>query len=243
MIAFNKLSSSEALATAVALAAASVSPLAFDYSASGAMSLHTLGIEAILPALAVWIIVIAVAPLMGWRRLASAGQLAVIAGILGTAGLEAVRIIGFRFFQTMPGSMPMLMGVLLTNRFMDGPNWLSNLLGWGDHFWNGIGFAFIYMAVIGRQRWWAGVIYAFAIATVFMTGPVMNITGAGAFGQAFAPVKFPLTVYLAHLAFGLAVGWTAQRAASTPNNLLTDALGWPSRSPGGRARPPDTPSH
>lgn len=225
MVKLHIMSSGEALTTLVALAAASVSPLAFDWSATGAATLHTLGVQAILPAFVVWCLLIGIAPSLRWKRIAAAGLLAIVAGVLGTAVMEVVRATGFRLFNAMPGSMPMLIGVLLTDRFMDGPNWLSNLLGWGDHLWNGIGFAFIYFAVLGRQRWWVGALYALVIATIFMLGPVMNIIGAGTFGQDFAPVKFPLTVYLAHLVYGIAVGWVGQRAAATPLGIFHDAFG------------------
>lgn len=239
MIKLHNLTFGEALATAIALLAASVSPLAFDYAATGATTLHILGIQAILPALLVWItLIFFVAPLMGWQRLVSAGRLAIVGGLLGVVVMEVVRVTGFRVFHAMPGSLPMLIGVLLTDRFMDGPNGLSNLLGWADHFWNGIGFAFIYFAVFGRQRWWLGGVYALVIGTIFMLGPVMNIIGAGAFGQDFAPVKFPLTVYGAHLVYGLALGWIGQRAASTPNNLFSDAFGWPRQPDGVSTHPP-----
>lgn len=227
MIKLHDLSLGETLATVIALMAASVSPLAFDYAATGATTLHVLGTWAVLPALLVWLALVAFAPVMGWKRLASAGRLALIGGLLAVAAMEVVRITGFRVFHSMPGSLPMLIGVLLTDRFMEGPNWLSNVLGWGVHLWNGVGFAFIYFAVFGRQRWWVGGIYALVIGTIFMMGPVMNIIGAGAFGQDFAPVKFPLTVYGAHLVYGLVLGWIGQRASSTPDNLSSAVLGWP----------------
>lgn len=235
MLKLCRVSMPEALSTLVALAAAAVSPLAFTWSATGDVSFHALGLDAIIPAVAVWAIIAVGAHLGGWQRLAAVSRLAIIAGVLGTAGLEVVRTIGFRFFQTMPGSMPMLMGVLLTDRIMEGPNWFSNLIGWLDHFWNGIGFAFIFLAVFGRQRWWAGVIYALGIGTIFMLSPVMDITGAGDFGQAYAPVKFPLTVYLAHIAFGAAVGFVAQHATATPAHLLGDFVGWPQKN--GQTKP------
>ncbi len=225
MFNFRNISLGEATATALALLAASVSPLAFDWAATGAVSMHTLGIEAIVPAVIVWAVLILAAPALGWRRLATAGKLAVVGGILAVIGLETVRIIGFRVFQAMPGSMPMLMGVLLTDRFMDGPNVWSNVAGWADHFWNGIGFVFIFYAVFGRQRWWVGTLYGLAIATVFMSGPVMNLIGAGHFGQEFAPVKFPLTVYLAHIAFGSLLGWVGQHSKSTPDDLFHTLFG------------------
>ncbi|MDE2343691.1 MAG: hypothetical protein KGL63_09940 [Betaproteobacteria bacterium] len=227
MFKFHSLSLGEALASAVALIAASVSPLAFTYAATGATTMSVLAPRLILPAFLVWIALVLLAPWMGWRRLASAGRLALVGGVLGVIVMEVVRIIGFRVFHGMPGSLPMLIGVLITNRFMEGPDWLSNLLGWGDHFWNGIGFVFIYYAVFGRQRWWVGMVYALAIATVFMLSPVMNLLGVGVFGHEFAPVKFPMTVYLAHLVYGVVLGWVGQRAASTPNNLLSDLFGWP----------------
>ena len=222
---FKNISPAETLATSLALAVASVSPLAFDVSATGSVTLHELGQIAILPAVAIWLLLVASASAMKWRRLAGAGLLAIGAGILGTAAMEVVRITGFRVFDAMPGSMPMLIGVLLTDRFMEGPDLWSNLLGWGDHFWNGIGVAFIYVVLFGRMRWWVGVIYAFLIATVFMMGPVMNIIGAGHFGQEFAPVKFPLTVYGAHIAYGAVIGWLVQRSALAQGHLLCDLFG------------------
>lgn len=220
-----KLSVGELTATVLALVAASVSPLAFAWSAGSSISFHQLGEVAILPALAVWVLVLAAAAGLGWRRLAAASLLAVLAGTLATAALEVVRIIGFRLFDTMPGSMPMLMGVQLTDRFMQGPGIGSNLAGWGDHVWNGISFAFIYIALFGRMRWWLGAAYGLVIATIFMTGPVMTMMGAGAFGQNFAPIKFPFTVYLAHIAFGSALGYVVQQSARAPNHLLRDAFG------------------
>ncbi|MDA3919423.1 MAG: hypothetical protein PF501_01880 [Salinisphaera sp.] len=58
-----------------------------------------------------------------------------------------------------------------------------------------------------------------------MTGPVMTMMGAGVFGQDFAPIKFPFTVYLAHIAFGSVVGYVVQQSAHVPNHLLRDAFG------------------
>lgn len=222
---FARMSPGQLFATVLALAAASVSPLAFTISATGIITMHRLGEIAILPALAAWVLLVALAFAMRWHRLANAGLLAVLAGVLGTLAMEVVRSIAFRVFEAMPGSLPMLIGVQLTDQFMVGPDLWSNLMGWGDHVWNGIGFAFIYIAVFGRQRWWAGVLYALIIATVFMLSPVMDILGAGAFGQQFAPLKFPLAVYLAHLAYGLMLGWLVQRSIRSPGHLLGDALG------------------
>lgn len=222
---FKYVKPGEAALTLVALAAASVSPLAFTLSATGAITMHRLGVIAIAPAVALWVAIIVLAALLGWKRMAWSGGIALLAGVLGTFTMEVIRVIGFREFQAMPGSMPMLIGVQLTDRFMDGPNLMSNIVGWADHAWNGIGFAFIYVILFGRMRWWVGTIYALGIATVFMLSPVMSIIGAGDFGQDFAPVLFPVTVYLAHMAYGSTVGWVVQRSSHAPGHLLHDMFG------------------
>ncbi len=43
-----------------------------------------------------------------------------LAGLLATFGLEAFRATSFHVFEGMPGDLPRLMGVLLTDRFMLG---------------------------------------------------------------------------------------------------------------------------
>lgn len=222
---FNRMSVGETLATVLALIAAAVSPLAFSVSASGLISMHRLGVIAILPALLLWVGIAILAVFMSWQRLARSALLAIFAGILAAVALEVVRIIGFRVFGAMPGSMPMLMGVQLADRFMDGPNLWSNLLGWGDHAWNGIGFAFVYIIILGRMRWWVAVLYAWLIATTFMLSPVMNLLGVGVFGYAFAPIKFPLTVYLAHTAFGATLGGLVQWSRLAPRHIAWDLFG------------------
>lgn len=221
MVEDRRLSIGAVITLTLAMAASSVSELAFVVSASGVMSLHYLAEVAILPAVIVWLLAFAVSGMVGWSELTGAFRIAVIAGILGTIALEVVRIVGFREFGAMPGSMPELLGVQITNTFMQGPSLYSNLVGWGDHILvNGSGFAFIYIAFFGRQRWFAGVLYALVIATIFMISPATTATGAGMFGQNFAPIGFPLTVYLAHIAFGSTLGLITAYARGTPDRSL-----------------------
>lgn len=203
----------ELLATLFVLAAASVSPLIFVAASGGYASMPFLAIWGLLPALAVWVVIGVAARFMGWNRLMLGIRSGVLAGIVGTVALEIVRIIGFRVFNAMPGSMPELIGVLLTNRFMLGPDLYSNVLGWADHFLNGIGFATIFVLVFGRTRVWAAIPYALVIATIFMLSPATTSTGIGYFGVDFGP-GFAVTVYLAHIAFALAFGNVIARSAA-----------------------------
>ncbi|HYW92827.1 MAG TPA: hypothetical protein VFA95_10325 [Gammaproteobacteria bacterium] len=214
----------ELLATLFVLAAASVSPLIFVASAAGYSTMHALGLHALIPALAVWCLIALTARAAGWERLWRGLRAGFWAGIAGTISLEIVRIIGFRLFDAMPGSMPELMGVLLTNHFMQGPSVWSNLIGWGDHFVNGIGFATIFVLVFGRVRAWMAMPYAYVIATIFMASPVVRVMGAGYFGANYDP-GFVVTVLLAHTAYGLAIGNVIARSGARPGLIWTRFLG------------------
>jgi hypothetical protein len=102
--------------------------------------------------------------------------------------------------------MPKLLGVLLLNQFAQGPDALSNIAGWSYHFWNGASFGIIYSILFGRGRKGAGIIYALLIGIGFMASPAVIPLGVGHFGVDFG-IGFPVTVLLAHLAFGTLLGW------------------------------------
>lgn len=197
----------ELVATGIVLAATGVSPLMFVAAAAGFGTMNFYAKYALLPAIGIVIAIAFIAKKRRWERLYRGILIATVAGPLATVGLEVVRIIGFRVFHAMPGSMPELMGVLITNRFLLGPNIWSDLAGWGDHIIiNGISFSLVYVLVFGRPRWWKAVPYAWVIATIFMISPDMTMLGdIGNFGLAMGP-GFAITVYLAHTVFGLILG-------------------------------------
>lgn len=200
----------ELVGTLVVLACASVSPLIFVAASAGFYNMQLLALVLLLPAIVIWLAVAFLAYKLKWGRLRSGLTAGLWAGIAGTVGLEIVRITGFRVFDAMPGSMPELIGVLMTNRFMDGPDILSNLLGWSDHFLNGVGFATIFILIIGASRPWIAIPYALVIATIFMISPATTATGIGYFGVQYG-IGFAITVYLAHIIFGTVFGRVAAR--------------------------------
>lgn len=210
----------ELVATGIVLAATGVSPLMFVGTAAGYGSMNFYAKFALLPAIAVVLIITFLARHYDWERLYRGIIAAAIAGPLATAGLEVVRAIGFNVFHAMPGSMPMLMGVLITDRFMEGPNVWSNIVGWGDHILiNGIGFALVWTLVFGRRRWWLAIPFAWVIATLFMISPDMKMLGdIGLFGLAMGP-GFAVTVYLAHTVFGSILGWLTLRSHAHTSTL------------------------
>lgn len=192
----------------IILALAAVGPNIFPAAQAGYSNLSTLATHVLLPSV-IALVVIALAsrkrePKL-WRAIAWGG----LAGTVATVPLEIVRLTGFHFGY-MPGNLPRLMGVLLLNRFMLGPSIASDIAGWSYHFWNGASFGIIYAILFGTRRRWVGVLYGIAIGIGFMLSPVVTSLGVGRFGLQFS-YGFPVTVLLAHAAFGLALGWLANK--------------------------------
>jgi hypothetical protein len=192
----------------VLLLAASVPPLIFPLAESGRSTMDVLAKFALLPA----IVLIALICGFLYRRddpLAKHIAVGLAAGAVATIALEAVRLPGF-WLGFMPGNLPRLMGVLLLNQFATGPTLASDIAGWAYHFWNGASFGLIYVLLFGTCRRWAGAIYGVFLGLGFMLSPVVSALGVGFLGLEFSK-GFPVTVTLAHAAFGTLLGWLAAR--------------------------------
>lgn len=152
-------------------------------------------------------ITIIAANALGYKDVSRQALNGILAGLIATIGLEIVRATGFRL-GGMPGSMPRLMGVIMLDRFALGPNWASDLTGWAYHFWNGASFGIIFSLLVGQGKLWYGWIFGLLIALGLFMSPVVKSLGIGLFGLQFGSgYEFPLTVILAHLAFGSLLGW------------------------------------
>ncbi len=202
----------------IVMLAASVGPLLFPAAMAGHGSLAEMSTRLLLPSVAV----VAVATIMAFRwRLAFARLLVLggVAGIIATWPLEVIRVAGFHF-NYMPGNLPRLMGVLLLDRFALGPSMASDIAGWAYHFWNGACFAILYVVIFGTARRWQAALYGVAVGVGFMVSPVVTSLGIGKFGLEYS-IGFPITVTLAHLAYGAALGFFAARfAGQHPSPLL-----------------------
>jgi hypothetical protein len=192
----------------VLLGAASVSPLTFPLAESGRSTMDVLAKLALLPSIAV----IGIVWGFVYRRddpLARPIAVGLAAGAVATIALEAIRLPGF-WLGFMPGNLPRLMGVLLLNQFATGPTLASDVAGWAYHFWNGASFGLIYVLVFGTCRRWVGAVYGVLLGFGFMLSPVVSALGVGFLGLEFSK-GFPVTVTLAHAAFGGVLGWLASR--------------------------------
>lgn len=193
-----------ALIIMLLLAAASVSPLIFPLAESGRSTMDVLAQFGLLPAAAILITILGILH-RTHDPLAKLGAVGLAAGAVGTIALEAIRLPGF-WLGFMPGNLPRLMGVLLLNQFASGPTLTSDITGWAYHFWNGACFGLIYVLLFGTCRRWIGAAFGVVIGFGFMLSPVVSSLGVGFLGLEFSK-GFPVTVTLAHAAFGAALGW------------------------------------
>lgn len=196
---------------------AAVGPNSFVVAEAGYGSFSEIAIKFLLPSIVLIIIIIGLLGIFT-KSLARQSLNGLFAGIIATIGLEIIREAGFRMGM-MPGDLPKLMGVLLLNRFALGPDRASNLAGWSYHFYNGAAFGMIYSLLVGKGKVWIGMVYGFLIGVAFMISPVTRSLGIGPFGTEFKHgYEFALTVTLAHVSYGLLLGWlVAKRNSGKPN--------------------------
>ncbi|MGC8530084.1 MAG: hypothetical protein ACP5OP_07815 [Leptospirillia bacterium] len=190
------------------LLASGAPPILFPISQAGYASMADLGIRVLIPAVLLFFLLVFWAYLRGMKPLLNRVQAGAAAGLLATGGLEVVRGVSFHF-GGMPGNLPQLLGVLLTGRIMEGPDLMTDLAGWGYHFWNGLCFGIIYTLVLGRKKAWIGVLYGVVIGLIFLASPAVSGLGIGFMGVDMP--SMPVTVVLAHLVFGSILGILSRR--------------------------------
>jgi hypothetical protein len=129
----------------------------------------------------------------------------------------------------MPGDLPRLLGVLLTDRFMLGPSALSDVLGYTYHFWNGASFGLVFAVLFGRASWRWTSIYGLVIGLGFLAGPAVRAMGVGFLGLQMPTMT--VTVVVAHLAYGLLLGLCLSRSIPVAGGLATGDAGDPKTAP------------
>lgn len=193
--------------TIVVLFLAAVSPNLFPYAETGAADLSSLALKYLIPSAALFFIIIGITWFLKYNNLKKQIINGIIAGLVATIALEIVREIGYRL-GGMPGDLPKLMGVLLLNRFADGPDTWSNIAGWAYHFWNGACFGIIFTLLFGSPKIAWGIVYGLVLGIIFMVSPVTRSLGIGAFGLQFNDgYQFLITVTIAHVAYGALLGF------------------------------------
>ncbi|GFN41010.1 MAG: hypothetical protein IH813_05220 [Thaumarchaeota archaeon] len=161
------------------------------------------------------------------------------AGAVASFALEAIRIPGYMFAKWLPmDSMISIPGLFLTEKitalsevkqtimqsgvamnlyhapldaFMAGALW---------HFWNGATFGIVYALVIGKGKWWYGMIWAFIIEIGMMLAPYL-IMMKGPFGiEHMDGYNLFVITLIAHLAFGAVLGILVQKWKKGSTSIL-----------------------
>jgi hypothetical protein len=203
------------------LTLASVSPLVFPVAESGRSSMDVLAKLALLPTAALLLITVTVLYRVD-DSLARISSVGLAAGAVATLALEAIRLPGF-WLGFMPGNLPRLMGVLLLNQFASGPSLRSDIVGWAYHSWNGASFGLIYVLLFGTCRRWVAAAFGVLLGAGFTFSPVVSALGVGFLGLEFSK-GFPVTVTLAHAAFGSVLGWLASEWLGFGESPLLSAI-------------------
>ena len=216
----------EVILSGAVLLLAGLGPNLFPVAQAGIAKLSHLAWIILLPSILMLIATVMFATWRGHERLTNRVVAGAGIGLVATLGLEVVRATSFRL-GGMPGDMPRLLGVLLTDRFMTGPSLLSDVLGWSYHFWNGICFGVIFTVLLGHRSVLWAVVYGQLIGIGFLASPAVEALGIGFMG--FGMPAMPLTVAAAHLAFGVLLGVLTRRFVREDGWLLhvsTDSERW-----------------
>lgn len=178
----------------------------------------------LLPSIILLAAVGALAANLGFRRLTNRIWTGIWVGFGATAALDVLRLISFRA-GLLPGNMPRMFGVLILDTMAQGPSPLSDIVGSLYHYWVSACFGLTYTLVVGRTRWWGGLIWGLIIEVGMMTTPPMVVAmGTGYFGLAlgkgllngvFLGSLFP------HISYGIALGLLLERYTRHKGSIVS----------------------
>ncbi len=137
---------------------------------------------ALLPSVLLLLVVWAMASLAGYERLTNRIWTGLWVGAVATAALDVPRLLDFKL-NLLSANLPRMFGVLILNTMSTGPTPLSDLVGYVYHYWVSASLGLTYALLIGRTRWWGGLIWGLIIEVGMMTTPPMVIAmDTGYFG-------------------------------------------------------------
>jgi len=210
----------EFIAALIALVCAAVGPNILVVALTPGMpEMHLLAQYALIPSLVVLGVIALVAHGLGWRCLANRLWTGIWVGAVTTGVLDAVRLIGFSM-GLMPGNMPRMFGVLILNTMATGPTVGSDTIGYLYHYWVGACFGLTLTLLLGKVRWWAGLVWALIIEVGMMTTPPMVIAmDTGYFGLKSGPGLFAVSL-IAHIGYGVFLGLLLEKYTAHRGHVL-----------------------
>ncbi len=220
----------EVVLTALALVPAVVGPNVLVVALTPGMpGMPVLVRWALLPSVVLLAVVWALARTRGHDRLTNRIWTGVWVGAAATAALDLFRLQSF-LLGLLPGNMPRMFGVLILDTMAIGPTPTSDVVGGLYHYWVSACFGLTYALIVGRTRWWGGLIWGLIIEVGMMTTPPMVVAmdtgyfglrlGHGLLNGVFIGSLIP------HISYGVALGLLLERYVrhqGTVVALLRDA--------------------
>lgn len=225
-------SGGELVLTALALVPAAVGPNVLVAALTPGMpGMPALVRWALIPSLVLLVVVFLVARARGYERLTNRIWTGFWVGTAATAALDLFRLPAF-VLGLLPGNMPRMFGVLIFDTMATGPTPASDLIGELYHFLGvSAALGLTYALIMGRTRWWGGLIWGLIIEVGMMTTPPMVVAmddgyfglklGHGLLNGVFIGSLIP------HISYGIALGLLLERYIrheGTIFGLLTELL-------------------
>lgn len=220
--------------TILAIIAAGASVNFFIFGSAGIVSFSIYRDFILFPSIVI-LFIIGIYGVVKNKRLANRLFSGLWIGAVATLALEAIRIPGYAVLHWLPGDdMIMMPGMFLTgmaptlvdlmNMMMAGqamqPPPSVMISGILYHFWNGATMGAIYTLIMGRGRWYYGIIWGFIINIGMMLAPWL-VMMMGPFGIKYFDGYNIFTIALvAHLAYGLVMGILAQRFVKEKGTII-----------------------
>ncbi len=179
----------------------------------GMPNMNLLTKAVLLPSIALLLVVWGVAHRLGFARLTNRIWTGIWVGAVSTAALDIIRLTGFSL-GWLPGNNPRMFGVLILDQMARGPSDFSDFVGSLYHFWAGATLGLTYTLLVGRTRWWGGLIWVGGgVELGMMTTPPMVIAMAvGYFGLDYRHGWEVLATSVpAHIAYGAVLGLLLER--------------------------------
>ncbi len=168
----------------------------------------------LIPSIVLLAMVWTIAKARRYERLTNRIWAGLWVGAAATAALDVFRLTSF-LLGLLPGNMPRMFGVLILDTMATGPTPLSDVIGQLYHYWVSACFGLTYALIMGRTRWWGGLIWGLIIEVGMMTTPPMVIAmdtgyfglklGRGLLNGVFVGSLIP------HISYGVALGLLLER--------------------------------
>lgn len=179
----------------------------------GMSSMNALTKVVLLPSIILMIAVWIIAYLLRLERLTNRIWAGIWVGAVSSAALDIIRLTGFSL-GWLPGNMPRMFGVLILDQMALGPSDFSDFVGSLYHYWVGSTFGLTYTLLVGRTRWWGGLIWGGGLVELGMmtTPPMVTAMAVGYFGLEYGRGWEVLATSVpAHIAYGTVLGLLLER--------------------------------